>query len=107
MVNGMNGPGDALGVDSRLLGRPSAYNGGETEWDDWAFQFRAYVDATEQNGGDLLEQTEARADIVDNDTLTEPARNFSVKLYFMLAMLLRGPALLDLKRVRRGSGLEA
>lgn len=34
----------ALDVDSRLLGRPSSYDGTESQWEDWPFQMRAYLD---------------------------------------------------------------
>jgi len=98
---------DPLEVNSRLLSKPPRYGGDEEKWEDWAFCMRAYL-ATMADGADIWTETaERHATPVLNAALTPEARGFSTQLYYVLAMLLHGSALVTLKRVDRGQGLEA
>ena len=98
------------GVDSRLLGKPQRFLGSEDEWDNWSFTLRAYVvtlgDAT-WTAPVWMDSVEALTAEVRNDALGDNARTFSTPFYYILAMLLGGPAMVTKRRVQRGAGLEA
>lgn len=55
----------------------------------------------------MLEAAEQNDLEIRSSALTPEARAFSTRQYYMLAMLLSGPALMALRRAPRGAGLEA
>ena len=97
---------DHLDIDHRLLGRPSQFSGGEEAWSDWSFQTRAYFSTLDATLDELMEASEGRVQPLLLTALTAEQKSVSRKTYFVLAMLLKGPALLILKRCERSNGLE-
>ena len=94
-------------LDARLLGKPPRFGGSETEWADWSFQARAYMDLLDNEIADALDQAEAAGRAVPLHTLRAELQESSRKVYFVMAMLLHGPPLLLLRSVERGNGFEA
>ena len=96
-----------LEVDPRLVGRPPVFDGSEAAWQDWSFQTRAYLEVVDANVAEALELIDnlAPADEVPFDQLSEGNKIAARKVYYILSQLLKGPALLELRRVQRGNGL--
>ena len=99
-------------VDARLLGKPQRFKGDEDRWEDWSFTMRAYATTLGPSDEDWdapgwMDGAEAHATEVRNIDLGTKVREFSTQLYFILAMLLDGPAMVTVKRVPRAAGLEA
>ena len=67
---------------------------------------RAYLDTLDRDMADLLDHAEFATMELDLAALSPPARALGQKVYYVLAMLLRGPALLLLRRCPRGHGFE-
>ena len=81
-------------VDTRLLGRPSTFGDAEAEWPDWAFSMR-----------ECMEMRSTLPSLVPwrllhvllppvlVTTLGVSEQNVARQLFFMLAMMTKGPAL--------------
>ena len=80
-------------VDTRLLGRPSTFGGAEAEWPDWAFSMRAFGAAIDAAFLGAMEVASRAAAPVLVTTLGVPEQNVARQLFFMLAMMTKGPAL--------------
>ena len=98
----------ASGVDydARLLGRPSTFDGSEVAWGDWNFQARAYLETLSPYMSDTLDLAEQSPDPLSLVRLTAEAKVASKQLFYVLANLLKGPAMLELRRCEKGNGLE-
>ncbi len=101
-----NGAG-VLDVDPRLVGRPPVFDGSEAAWQDWSFQTRAYLEVVDPHVAEALELIDnlAPADEVPFAQLNDGNKAAARKVYYILTQLLKGPALLELRRVERGNGL--
>ena len=93
-------------IDSKLLGRPPLFDGSEAAWADWQFQTRAYFETLDSDVSDSLEMCELATGEIPFARLNDPAKAAARKVFYILAQLLKGPALLELRRVERGNGLE-
>ncbi len=96
-----------LDVDPRLVGRPPVFDGSEAAWQDWVFQTRAYLEVVDPHVAEALELIDnlTPADEVPFAQLNEGNKAAARKVYYILTQLLKGPALLELRRVERGNGL--
>ena len=83
-------------VDTRLLGRPSTFGGAEAEWPDWAFSMRAY--------GAAIDAAFPAVAPVLVTTLGVPEQNVARQLFFMLAMMTKGPALAIVRQAEISGG---
>ena len=92
--------------DSRLLGRPSTFDGTETSWGDWNFQTRAYLETLHPEMGDVLDLAESSGAALPLSSLTTENKALSRQIFYVLVNLLKGPATLELRRCERGNGLE-
>ena len=48
-------------LDPRLLGRPPKFGGNDSEWSDWQFQTRAYLDTLDENVAPAITAVELAA----------------------------------------------
>ena len=100
--------GTAL-VDTRVLGRPSTWDGDETRWEEWSFQMRSWISCLAPNdGANWLAQAEtATAPVTMAALVSDDARAFSTAVFHVLVMSLKAAPSLTLRRVDLGNGLEA
>ena len=96
-----------LDVDPRLIGKPPVFDGTEAAWPDWSFQTRAYLEVVDAQVADALELVDnlTPTDEVPFARLSDEKKAAARKVYYILTQLLKGPALLELRRVERGNGL--
>ena len=80
-------------VDTRLLGRPSTFGGAEAEWPDWAFSMRAYGAAIDAAFPVAMEAASRAV-----------APVLVTQLFFMLAMMTKGPALAIVRQAEISGG---
>jgi hypothetical protein len=96
-------------VDTKLLTKPKAFGSNEEEWPSWSFKMMAYLGALDAEMVDEL--TQAITDPLDqvwNRNLLDPgAEARSRQLYFILVLLLEGPALQMIKPVGTSEGYRA
>ena len=93
-------------VDTRALGKPRTFDGIESIWQDWSFMFRAYCSLLSPLFAHLLLMSGETKDPIPMSP-DEGERALQVQLYYLLAMLLTSRALVELKQVDVGNGLEA
>ena len=91
-------------VDTRLLGRPSTFAGAEAEWPDWAFSMRAYGAAIDAAFPGAMEVASRATAPVLVTTLGGPEQNVARQLFFMLAMMTKGPALAIVRQAEISGG---
>ena len=91
-------------VDTRLLGRPSTFGGAEADWPDWAFSMRAYGAAIDAAFPGAMEIPSRATAPVLVTTLGVPEQNVARQLFFMLAMMTKGPALAIVRQVEISDG---
>ena len=91
-------------VDTRLLGRPSTFGGAEAEWPDWAFSMRAYGAAIDAAFPDAMEVASRAVAPVLVTTLGVPEQNVALQLFFMLAMMTKGPAFAIVRQAEISGG---
>ena len=98
--------GSSLDVEPRLLGRPSHFDGGEESWADWSVQLRAYLSTMDGDMAGIMDGSEALNRPIVVEEWNAEGVAASKRVYFILAKLLKGTALLILKQVEKGNGLE-
>ena len=93
-------------VDTKLIGRPPKYDGSDSGWQDWKFVFLAYCQ--------LLSPVMARSMVsaagFQNEVpmaSVEEEREAQEQLYWLLAMLVTGCALAEVRMTNPGNGFEA
>ena len=91
-------------VDTRLLGRPSTFGGAEAEWPDWSFSMRAYGAAIDAAFPGAMEVASRATAPVLVTTLGVPEQNVARQLFFMLAMMTKGPALAIVRQAEISGG---
>ena len=83
--------GPSAVVDTRLLGKPVAFDGQETIWRSFKFQFAAYSGAIDSRLKDLLVLGESRhVGTMRNIHMDPDTRALSAQLYYMLIMVCLG-----------------
>ena len=91
-------------VDTRSLGRPSTFGGAEAEWPDWSFSMRAYGAAIDAAFPGAMEVASRATAPVLVTTLGGPEQNVARQLFFMLAMMTKGPALAIVRQAEISGG---
>ena len=91
------------------LGRPPIYSGTEDEWNEWSFVMRKYVSLLSAHIPALLAGAEdtASADMSMariKDTLADDGIATSQKLFHVLVMNVRGPALTVIRGITDMNG---
>ena len=78
-----------VGVDTRLLGKPSDFSGAQDAWRDWSTVFKGYVCAAIPRLQKLRRrQRRSQATILDDED-----RAASAQLCWMMLMICKGAAL--------------
>ena len=83
-----------VGVDTRLLGKPSDFSGAQDAWRDWSTVFKGYAGAAiprlQKLMGDAAKATQStpNATILDDED-----RAASAQIYWMMLMICKGAAL--------------
>ena len=96
-------------ADVRGLGRPAEFDGRVDQWTEWSFKAKAWIVLnTEFNTADL-ERVSRSVGPVDMRAMGATARTMeaNTKLYFMLAMMVKGQAATLVRKAPNGHGLEA
>ena len=74
----------AVGVDTRLLGKPGEFSGAQEAWRDWSAVFKGYAGAAVPRLQKLMEEAMKAAAPIPNATiLEEDDRAASAQLYWM------------------------
>ena len=95
-------------VDTRLLSKPKPFNGSVDEWAGWAFKMLAYLSALDgAMSAELAAAVAGNIGDVRNSNMTMQEQARSRQLYFVLVLLLEGPALQLVKPVGTGEGYRA
>ena len=98
----------AMGVDTRLLGKPSDFQGTQEAWRDWSAVFKGYVGAVLPRLQRLMPDAQSSATAIVNATILEDVdRAASAQLYWMLLMICKGAALNIVLLAGDSEGLEA
>ena len=88
-------PAQGLGVDTRLLGRPSSFDGDDAKWTDWSIVVKGYCAVAHRQLGPLMQQAEE----ADSDAVVMVARLDGAnseacrQLYYILLLLCTSTAL--------------
>ena len=81
----------SVGVDTRLLGKPSDFSGDQHAWRDWSAVFKGYAGAAIPRLQGLMKAaTDAEDPCVNATVLDEEDRAASAQLYWMLLMICKG-----------------
>ena len=94
-------------VDTRVLGKPKPFKGTATEWPNWSVVFRCYCGAMSPQLAALMEWAEKHPAEVLNASLTSDQLHHSTSLFYILMMLVEGPALTRVINAGSGQGLNA
>ncbi len=95
------------GFEAKTFGRPKQFDGTEAQWRDWSFAFMAYCTVLDAELGRLMKAVHDREELVDPNTLRQEHVGFSHNLYYMLAMVLTGSALTEIRHIPQQNGFEA
>ncbi|CAE8610248.1 unnamed protein product, partial [Polarella glacialis] len=93
--------------DLLKLGRPSLFSGKSDEWPDRVFSFRSFMHFTEMLNSKEMRAVEKHTTTIPQSALTDADKSRSTRLYYLLAVLLRGRALQILRATEPGAGFEA
>ena len=92
-------------VDTRLLSKPEAFTGKDTDWPQFALLTRAYVGAISPRMFELLRRAENPEESLDRVDLDPGDELLDSQLYYVLTMLIKGSALDKVTLVEYGEGL--
>ena len=96
--------------DLQKLGKPPIYSGKEDEWNEWSFVMKSYVSLLSTHVPALLTGAENPATSPDMSiatiraTLTEDGVTAAKKLFHVLVMNVRGPALAVIRGITDMNG---
>ena len=93
--------------EAKTFGRPKQFDGSESQWRDWSFRFIAYCAVIDSELGRLMLAAQDREEVVDPGALRAEHVGICHNLYYMLAMLLTGSALTEIRHVPQHNGFEA
>ena len=94
-------------MDTRVIGKPDAFNGEGHKFPDWAFKLKAYMGAVDPRYQQSMAAAEASGTALLNDTMESHDAALSTQLYYVLVMLTSGPALDKCHNVGVNEGFEA
>lgn len=98
---------NTFALDSRQLRPPDRFDGAETGWQDWSFQFEAYVGAIRLFTPSELELAAHSDQELRLESFTADTRARAGSLWYVLAQSLAGKALKLMRKCEAGNGLEA
>ena len=97
-----------VGVDTRLLGKPSDFSEAQDAWRDWSTVFKGYAGAAIPRLQKLMDDAAKATEPTPNATiLDDDDRAASAQLYWMMLMICKGAALNTVFLAGDSEGLEA
>ena len=97
-----------VGVDARLLGKPSNFSGVQDAWRDWSTVFKGYAGAAIPRLQKLMDGAAKVTEPTPNTTiLDDDDRTASAQLYWVKLTICKGAALNIVFLARDTEGLEA
>ena len=114
----------ALGEEGDFTGKlrlplPESFTGQPSDWEEWSWNFKAYVSMFEQTAVQLLDQSELspnaitdahlQVTLADGAVDADATRNrvtFSRKMHYLLANLCKDSARLVVRQNADGNGFE-
>ena len=97
-----------VGVDTRLLGKPSDFSGAQDAWRDWSTVFKGYAGAAIPRLQKLMDDAAKATEPTPNATILDSDdRAASAQLYWMMLMICKGAALNIVFLAGDSKGLEA
>ena len=94
-------------IDTRVLGKPTKYNGDREQGVSWKFVFKSYIGALDSRLLNDLEIAEVQRDPLYLSSLPEGAQARARLLTYVLSQTLTGAPLLMLMNTESHNGLEA
>ena len=80
-----------VGVDTRLLGKPSDFSGAQDAWRDWSTVFKVYDGAAIPRLQKLMDKAAKATEPTPNATiLDDDDRAASAQLFWMMLMICKG-----------------
>ena len=73
-------------VDTRVIGKPSIFNGKQERWVAWSFVFRSFCGAVSQGLVEMMTKYEQSIEEIDQNNLTDDEKPWSRQLYYMLVI---------------------
>merc|ERR1712194_598950 len=97
---------ESAALDTRAIGRCPDFDGTDGLWVTWRFRFETWVALTNLNLSidEWMAAAASHGGPVDNDTMDDNQKKFSVVLFASLVGCVRGRGLVFARRVRRGHG---
>ena len=97
-----------VGVDTRLLGKPSDFSGAQDAWRDWSTVFKGFAGAAIPHLQKLMDNAAKATEPTQNATIVDDEdRAASAQLYWMMLMICKGAALNTVFLAGDSEGLEA
>ena len=97
-----------VGVDTRLLGKPSDFSGAQDAWRDWSTVNKGYAGAAIPRLQKLMDKAAKATEPAPHATiLDDDDRAASTQLYWMMLMICKGAALNIVFLAGDREGLEA
>ena len=94
-------------VDTRVLGKPKPFKGTPSEWPNWSVVFKCYCGAMSPQLAALMDWAGSHVGECLNAALSQDQTHHSTQLYYILIMLVEGPALTRVINAGHGQGLNA
>ena len=94
-------------VDTRILGRPERFDGKDSGWHDFKFEFENYMGAVNSTVVEMMEVAAKQQDPIPMNVMTEEQKAVSQQLFYVMAMLVRGTARRVVRKVKLKNGMEA
>ena len=94
-------------LDTRVLGKPQAFDGDTARYSDWSFVLKSYMSAVDPAYTEAFREIEASEVSMVNATLSADDVDLSTQLYYVLVMLTSGPALTKVYNAGVSEGFEA
>ena len=101
------GASSAPVVDTRVLGKPKPFKGTPAEWPNWSVVIKCYCGAMSPQMAALMEWAGSHVGECLNAALSQDQIHHSTQLYYILIMLVEGPALTRVINAGHGQGLNA
>ena len=95
-------------VDTRTIGKASTFTSEHMDWQEWSFQFTAYMGSANSKSVEALRWAAMQDDKITAAAVVQQSfEEHNAQLYLTLALLCKGSALVTVKNTEVNTGLEA
>ena len=95
-------------VDTRTIGKAPTFTGEHKGWQEWSFQFAAFVGCANPKSIEAMRWAAMEDDKITAAAVTQQSSDeHNPQLYVALALLCKGGALVTAKNTEVNNGLEA